>query len=849
MYTCDLNSNWKLRYEELYCGRSNYLTIAGKTDDWFDIETLPCDVHVPLIEKGIIEEPLVADNCFKCDWIEDKSWWFKKVFEAGSELLDSHNSELVAEGLDVKADLFLNGEYLGHHNSAMYPFRQDVRDILQKGENVLIIRVTSGLEYYSELDLSKIKDYVSCEYKRRQSTRGDNRRALVRKPQYVYGWDWSPRVASCGIMGDVRIEAYDEIGIRSVKFTTRGISENSADISIEAEIENLCNISTLDANVELDISFDGVSVSFVAKEVFLTSGLNYVTFDLTIDNPMLWWPNGMGKQNLYTVKMHTRTSNKNTTSHEFKAGIRTLRLNTDRIDSDNRMFAFVVNGVEIFCKGANWAPADSIYGRVTDNKFEQLVREANEANFNMLRMWGGGVYKRDFFYECCDRYGILIWQDFGFACAAYPDELDWFRDEVEKEVNYQTKRLRNHPCLALWCGNNENQAHLVVYKEKSYWDGDKKPASPAGIRLYNDIMPRIVKINCPEIPYWNSSPYGGITDLECNECGDRHHYDSSMNEDVNKRVIPEEYDKIACKFVSEFSCLGPTKKSSLFKYYGSENVEIGSSIWKHHTNTFEKGTLSPGIIKHYADLESLSIEEYLLYGGLFQGLMLGYAFESMRCAENNYGALMWSYNDAWGEIGWSIIDYYLARKISYYFVKRALEHTKLIMRADEKMINIICTNDTPKAMEFELEYGYVTFNGTKKDTATKTVTVDPFCKSVVVAQIPKNSHDILKGLYYAKTDDSIGIKPATLRSADFRDLLTPHPTVKITELKKCKEKTVFTVKSDNYAHSVHFGLNDDARLSDEYFDLLPGEVREITLSSDSPMEIGEISPRYICVRP
>jgi len=357
-------------------------------------------------------------------------------------------------------------------------------------------------------------------------------------------------------MGDVRIEAYNEIDIRSVKFTTNEISEKSADVSIEVEIENFCVISTLDVNVKLDISFDGRLVNSVAKEVFMTSGLNYVTFNLKIDNPMLWWPNGMGEQSLYAVKVSAEMADKNLVSNEFNAGIRTIMLNTDKIDSKNRMFAFVVNGVKTFCKGANWEPADSIYGRVSDSKFEKLIREAKEANFNMLRMWGGGVYERDFFYECCDRFGILIWQDFGFSCAAYPDELDWFREEVEKEVDYQTKRLRNHPCLAIWCGNNENQAHLEVYREKSYWAGDKKPASPGGTILYNNIMPRIVRINCPEIPYWNSSPYGGVTDLECNECGDRHHYDCTMNKEVNKRIVPEEYDKIACKFVSEFSCPG-----------------------------------------------------------------------------------------------------------------------------------------------------------------------------------------------------------------------------------------------------------------------------------------------------
>ncbi|NJD02389.1 MAG: beta-mannosidase [Ruminiclostridium sp.] len=851
MYVYGLKNDWKLRYEELYCDKNYYTAVTNKEEGWFDIETLPCDVHVPLIENGIIEDPVIAGNCFKCEWIEDKSWWFRKIFNAGEDLINSQNSELVIEGLDVKADLFLNGTYLGHHGSAMYPFRKDVRDILHEGENILVIRVTSGLEYYSELELSKIKDYIACEYKGGRGPRGDNRRVFVRKPQYVYGWDWNPRIATCGIMGDARIEAYKEIAVRNVRFTTNKLSGNDAEIAVEAEIENLYPISTLDVNVRLDICFNDAPVQSVEKEAFMTSGLNYVEFDVTINNPRLWWPNGMGGQNLYTVKICATAPDNNSDYREIKAGIRTVKLNTDKISNTSRMFAFEINGIRTFCKGGNWETPDSIYSRISDDKYELLVREAKEANFNMFRFNGVNAYERDFFYECCDRYGILIWQDFaGFSCAAYPDEMDWFRHEVEKEADYQTKRLRNHPCIALWCGSNECQCLLLTYRKNSYWAGDKKPASPAGTVIYNKIIPWTVRKNCPDVPYWNSSPYGGATDLESNDYGDRHHWifldaDSGMNE----RITLEEYDKIACKFVSEFGCIGPTKKSSLYKYYGSENVDMESSIWKMHTNTFEKDIIKAAISKHYTDAKVLSLDEYLLYAGLFQGVMLGYALESMRYAENNYGALIWSFNDAWGEVGWSIIDYYTTRKISYYFVKRALAHKKLILREDEGKINIICMNDTRDMLEFELEYGYMTFDGMKEDTVREKVTVGPFTKAVVAARIKKGPYDTLKGLYYARADENSGIAPATLRTGDFKNLFIPQPVISLTGLNECKGKVAFTVTSDKYAHGVHFGLNDDALLSDEYFDLLPGESRKITVLNDNiEIAIDDINPGYVYVK-
>jgi beta-mannosidase len=185
MVVCELGRDWRLRQEELYVDRDQYATVAGRDAGWLDVPTLPCDVHVPLIAAGVIGDPVVADNCFKSEWIEQKSWWFKKVFQAGAELRKAQNAELVIEGLDAHADLFLNGVYLGHHRSAMYPFRQDVKELLQDGDNLLVVRVTSGLEYYNELGLSKMRQFISAEHKRGRGPRGDERRVFVRKPQYV----------------------------------------------------------------------------------------------------------------------------------------------------------------------------------------------------------------------------------------------------------------------------------------------------------------------------------------------------------------------------------------------------------------------------------------------------------------------------------------------------------------------------------------------------------------------------------------------------------------------------------------------------------------------------------------
>lgn len=839
MKRTNLGNDWELREEALACGPDQHAVVLGRETGWLPVTALPCDVHVPWIEAGRIEDPVVADHYLRCQWIEDRSWWFRKAFAAGSELLAADNSELVIDGLDAEADLFLNGTHLGHHRSAFHPFRRDVRDLLRAGANVLLVRLTTGLEHYSDRDLAAIKDFISCEYKRDRAPRGDNRRVFVRKPQYVYGWDWTPRIATCGIMGGARIEACKGIVIRHATFATLGLTADAARVRVEVEVENLAPVNTTDAAVRVDVRLGEAAVAGGEQDAFLRAGINHVAFEFEIARPALWWPNDMGPQSLHDVTVSARDTNGAADEYRFRTGIRTVRLNTDRIGDRERRFAFEVNGIRTFCKGANWETPDALYGRVTDAQVERLVMEARDAHFNMLRFNGCNGYGSDGFYDCCDRRGILVWQDFAFSCAAYPDELDWFRREAEAEVEHQTRRLAHHPCIALWCGNNECQGLLLTYQKQSYWAGDRKPASPAGTLLYNDMMPRIVRRNCPDIPYWNSSSYGGVDNIESNACGDIHYY-PFMEADMATRIDPAPYDAVTAKFVSEFGCPGPTRISSLRRYAGGEIPAMDGPIWKLHTNTFEKGALKEAIRKHYADPEHLSLEGYLLCGGLFQGLMLGYALESMRCVPNNSGALFWSFNDAWGEIGWSVVDYYLTRKIAYYFVKRALQPRKLVLRWEacpersrrKGEIRVACLNDTPEPLEADIEYGYVGFDGRVRDAAEQRVTVPPFGRSVPAVVFPPGAHDPLAGVYYARAKNDAGVIPATLRMADARALRLPRPALAVSDVREEGGAVSFTVSSDTYAHAVHFGLDDRARLSDEYFDLLPGESRRVSVAAD-----------------
>jgi beta-mannosidase len=850
MHTQLLSGTWDLRHEPIHhdVDYARHLTGTSSSDaDWIKTH-VPSDVHEALIENGTIKDPVVGLESFACEWIEERSFWYRKTFCPSDEVRASTRIELVCESLDAEADVFLNDVHLGHQKSSFYPFRREVRSILREGENELLIRLTSGLERYSAAEVSPYSRTVSKTYRR-----GDERRVFVRKPQYGYGWDWGPRIATCGIVGDVSLFGYTGVAVRGCSVSTVSATAEDAELSMDIEVELLHNYRSADVEISIDISLDDTRVESKTTKTHLQSGTNFITILLSIANPALWWPNGWGEQPLYKVRIRAEIDEGTDEWPIFEYGIRTLELCTDPIpdgDPSDRKFGFVVNGKPIFCKGGNWIPADSVYARVTDAKYERLVDEAAKANFTMLRIWGGGLYERDVFYRTCNRKGILVWQDFMFACAKYPDELAWFIEESEREIEYQTKRLRNHSCLALFCGNNEN--HWGFH---DWWtDGDNThpqvTEQTGGARIYNHVAPGIVRNNAAHIPYWRSSPYGG-DDPNGNIVGDRHHWhDCTMNPDMEKRITPEEYNKVASKFVSEYGYIGPCCRTTIEKYHGGTEIDRTSELWDWHNNTFEKETVAAGIGKHYLEPTELSLNDYLLYAGLVQSLMYQYSLESIRCAPNCGGSLFWMYNDCWGEVGWTIIDYYLFRKPSYYAVKRAFAPRKLILRQSGNLVTVYGVNDTSSTIEFALEYGYVNFDGTGALTAQTTIELKAATTGKVLSfEAPDMSANtgicFVRPAATANSPRSSALpEPATLRSDVFRAHKLEKPFLMVSDVTQTDAGYRFTVATDVFAHAVHFGLGDDARYSDAYFDLLPGESRTVEVCNVS----GEINAERIAAQ-
>jgi beta-mannosidase len=804
--------------------------LTAATEGWIPTP-VPGDIHQGLVAAGRIPEPLLGLNTTKCAWTESRSWWYRTAFTAAPAWLTAEVVELEMNGLDAAAEIFLNGAHLGSHRNAFRPFVTDVRPLLVAGRNVLLVRLSAGVEKVTELEMDEPDGVrAGTEAGNGRPERGEPRRTLVRKPQYSWGWDWSPRCATTAIGGNVTLRVMSGACIRNVALHPVSHTAAAAVVRAVVTVERFHYYQTSDGKVNLTLTDAAGQTVCAEKAALLRSGLNFLELLITVPTPRLWWPNGVGEQHLYqvaaTLELH---SGQTQALAPFRWGLRFLELDTDAV------FAVKVNGHRVFCKGANWIPADTLYARTSAATYETLVRQACEANFTMLRVWGGGLYEPDAFYDACDRHGILLWHDFMFACAPYPDHREDFRREVELEADYQVRRLQRHACLALWSGSNENN-----WGFRDWW----RERTHGGAVAYNYILPEAVRRHSPEIPYWNGSPYGGDAP-NCEEVGDRHHWhDCMMNPDMQKRITPEEFDRCNALFVSEFGYIGAPCRETIETYLDGAPPERQGDVWHHHTNTFEKGTVAAGVRKHYVDPEGLSLDDYILSSGLVQGLMYGYSLESMRVRPNCHGGLFWMYEDCWGEVGWTIVDYSRRRKISWYFVRRTFAPLRLILRAaGDGAVRVVLANDTRQDESLTLEYGYVRLDGNGTDLARATVRA-PAVTRTALCEFRRGEHDPRAGLWIARVPGRSDILPAIFRAVDYRELRTSDPGLS-SSVRRVHGGVVLTVSAKAYAHALQItGLPSAAEPEDNYFDLLPGECRDIRIA-DPPD--GQLDPNAIRV--
>lgn len=804
---------------------------------------VPGSVHTDLMALRLIDDPYYRLNEKELQWIDKKDWDYRLVFDLGIAAENRDRKELVFEGLDTYARITLNGQEILQTDNMFRTWTVDVTNIVKPEGNEMRVCFDSPTRR-GKKELEKFGFQLAADND--QSENGemgaDRVSPYIRKAPYHFGWDWGPRLVTSGIWRPVKLRAWSNARIENVNMITRKISGNKAELSAEVEIE-VIEPGDYFVSVLAEIIGNSPRNSEPPQRISarLEKGLNSISIPVEIKDPVLWQPNGSGDQALYHFTVELSKGKKLIDARKETTGLRTVRLVQDPDpDRKGRSFYFEVNGQPVFAKGANYIPNDVFLSRVSPEKYEYIIRSAAEANMNMLRVWGGGIYENDIFYDLCDQYGIMVWQDFMFACAMYPGN-DEFLENVRLEAIDNVKRLRNHPCIVLWCGNNEIEAAWGPYDEKRGW-GWKQRYTPqqreiiwkAYDTLFHKILPGVIAQEDPARPYWHSSPSAGMGELASYDTpsGDMHYWG------VWHGLHPfTDFSRYKSRFMSEYGFQSFPEFNSVKKYIIPEDYSIESEVMMAH----QRSGIGNLRIKQYMTEDYIipaDFEQFLYVGQLLQAEAIKLAIESHR-ADMPYcmGSLYWQINDCWPVASWSGIDYYGKWKAMHYFVKEAYKPQMLVVSEQLDSVRISIVSDKEKTGKMTIEIlgvdfmGNVLYHEVIPPEMTSRDIISPTSKifqnidkaTVVLVSRLKDGHKVLdQDLHYF-------VKPKDLKLVD------PQIQTSIIEKEKVFE---ISVSAKYLAKNVFLyaeGLEE--QFSDNFFDVLPGENVKITIPKNEKATI------------
>ena len=811
----DLNGTWMIRGFDGQHG-SPEACVGEDVDESLFIEAqVPGDVHLDLERAGWIEDCNVAMNAQAARWVEEQVWVYRTRFAAPKQALEQR-TWLVFEGLDLNAVIYLNGEEVGRHDNVFVPCRLDVTGKLRQGENTLAVRIESGL-------FSVVDKPGTC-----YNSTLDNiltKRFWLRKPQCQFSWDWNARLVNVGIWRPVRLEWADTARIDAVTvYPELADDHKTARIHIRVFVENLSD-SGRKAVLRVRVAESG---SAVEKEVELAAGVSAHDLAAEIANPKLWWPRPHGDQPLYNVGVELLVGGRVVDTAKRRTGIRSIRISQDPHPDGGDYFILEVNGRPIFAKGGNWVPPDLIYARIDADRYRKLVELAVGANFNALRVWGGGLYAGHAFLDACDELGVLIWHDFIFACSTYPGDDPDFLLNVRKEISHIVRDLSPHPSLVVWCGNNEIEWLF------SDWHRSRGKPNP-DYAIYHKEIPNIIRREDPSRPYWPSSPYS--TDQRYPNdptTGDQHPWHVSLQQDgPNFWAYRGDLDR----FPNEGGVLGASSPATLRQFLPEGQRRVGSPSWEFHDNAcnyWGVGKMTAQFIEYWLGVkaEDLSYDDYIFYSAILQAEGLQeYANNFRRRMYSSASAIFWMYNDSWPVThGWTIVDYYLRRKLAYHPVRRAFAPVQVIPAIEGDKVLIFGVNETPAAWSGEVRFGLFKLAGELPMDITSSVALPPNA-ATVIGEVPISHWDRIgvenSGAFAALIGKDRVIAQNRIFAARFRDLKFAEPQIKV---ERRGDYAVFS--SPTFVWAVCLDMDGEASLEDDVFDLLPGVQYPVPWPSD-----------------
>lgn len=626
--------------------------------------SVPGTVHTDLMACGLIDDPFMGLNERAVQWIDKEDWVYETHFTLDKSQMDDVHKRLVFEGLDTYADVSLNDSVILRADNMFRTWKVDVSGLVREGDNKLTVYLHSPVK----MDMPKWEtDEARYPAINDQSENGGllDRQISVfaRKAGYHYGWDWGPRLVTSGIWRPVKVETWTGVHIEDTYFRQK------TNVRV-AHIDEVVTVrSDRQQMVQICVSADGKVL--YKKNVRLHEGVNEIPLAYDIKRPRLWWTNGLGEQYLYTFSTEVKAEDADEMVQR-RIGLRSLRLLREK-DEKGREFCFELNGQRVFMKGANYIPCDNFLPRVTDSIYRETIRSAVDVNMNMIRVWGGGVYEDDRFYDLCDEAGILVWQDFMFACSLYPAR-GHLLENIRAEAADNIIRLRNHPCLALWCGSNECQDAYFGWGWKEDMDKQGVEIAERTLRefrhLYYDALPEQVRLLCPDVYYTPSSPFAYEDVSAQPENGDYHYWGVWHK---NEPVV--QYNICKARFFSEYGMQSFPEFESVKTFCPApEQWDIRSDVMMSHQRggEFANGRIEAYLRADYGD--TFDFADLLYVGQLMQGDAMKTAVEAHRRDKGHcWGTLIWQINDCWPVASWSTRDYYGRWKAAHYMVRHAMD--------------------------------------------------------------------------------------------------------------------------------------------------------------------------------
>ncbi|NLE46539.1 MAG: glycoside hydrolase family 2 protein [Chloroflexi bacterium] len=777
-------------------------------DDIWLAGEVPGGVHTDLLALDRIPDPFVEDNELAVQWVTESDWEYRRIFDVDPELLSEERVFLVCDGLDTLVDVSVNGALIAQADNMFRTYRWDVTSLLTSGANELHMTFASPVRYAL---------HRQAERPLRSVTQAIPGGPYLRKVPSHFGWDWGPQLPAIGIFRDIRLEGLSSVRLADVRLSQIH-AESSVRVSASVTVERF---EGTDAELVLRLKAPSGIVQDAALQ--LSAGETCGVLELEVRDPQLWWPNGYGGQPLYGVEVLALEKGLIRDQRDFRIGLRTIELHQEP-DEYGISFTFVVNGVPIFAKGANWIPADSFVTRMTDSRLEGLLRSAAAVHMNMLRVWGGGFYEDDRFYDLCDQYGILVWQDFIFSCSTYPEDPSFFHN-VRAEAVDNVRRLRHHASLALWCGNNEMEWGWVEWGWSEEYGLSLKSAYD---RLFHHVLPEVVAVEDPDRDYWPSSPSSNVPFDAPNstQAGDTHNWL------VWHGMLPfSGYREHPSRFVSEFGFQSLPALQTVRTYAGEADWNMTSYVMEHHQrNAAGNGKIVTYLTDHFRlpkDFESLVYVSQLLQA---EALRYGVEFWRRNRACTS-GALYWQLNDCWPVASWASLDYFGRWKAAHYAARRFFAPVLLSAEESGTDVELSITSDLTRPWQGVVRWsledlaGRVLKNGELKvdvpALGTSSICELSFADDVTAA----NRRDVILAyeLWYDGVCASLGI--VTFVPTKHLELDAPGLT---WDVASDKDELVIRVSAERLARFVWLDTDEkDVVFSDNFFDLPAGRSVEL----------------------